>query len=1269
MHDLIAEKFLLGNYSYVAMHGALDRWETFASLGLIGQTENAIAGLTAFRNDEAAFYSAVAYWISGDESRAARLLESSSLCHARNLLEFIRKPYIQVLSQFDQYKWIDAVNSDGRFNVVNFGFSSQDLTNGPYADIQKFYNRQSPPDFYVCKTAEWHLIPPNLQQLPCPLFGYTADYDAHIQAVHPWLSVFDELITTDDAQWCQVGKLSGKPVASYLKSYGIPDQLPPIPGHDRPVDVFISGTVLHPYHPDKAWLFNQILSIPGINIVFYNGFLPADAYYEMLGKSKICFTYIRFPGGTPSRGLESLAMGSALLVQEESILQLLLNKDAGVFTYSLEKGNIGQGIVNILSNWPEISVSANRGARIVRDEFSTSKVASQFFRFLTFLAAKPRTAARIPPAIKLDQRRSTFWKGWRFSEQVLSDLRTANISNWLQQLNDNPRPQLVIDIARECILGYASGAYLPAAQVYGASLEPPSYLMKCLEICAVGINRFPRCLVLRFNMIRTALHFGTSDMVKQSLVLIDETMSLPESYWEIDPMEDVFPFDYFSQLFNYRLYFDMVTSHLMDEAIPATRFVQPILASLSHYRSFYTKNLSDFANAVALDPDFPFYRYYYARRLIEIGFTEKLTEAGTLLEDLADKSMLFKEAYLLLKELDHSGRYHSSRFDELKRKNAQGELSIFLQKHEAGNWLDPQLKGVDDCQTILQGPHGKSELPSHTNAASKIKILFIHMEFTTWRGARAWTYPANLGLEEGFAANNCEYFTIPTFHGVSSGFSISWLKYAKDLCSGKVFDQVWIELVHTDPGEEVMAWITSIAPVRVGILPESLKYSQEDYWLQPVLKFRGLAVRERIKHMTHVLAVDEHDVDDLNASGFVKALHWTGSVPERFIADPSPLPSDTRVVFPGTAYGQRKRWLEHPALRGLLSCSPSPDDATVYPVLFDAVNAVALSGMMRSSEISELHVSAYLDPIRHIRQKCFGIWMQSLKTHYAVVNLPSTTKAYAGRVAEVMAAGRPVITWEVPNSPQTSELFIDGEDILLYPADQPEILAEQILRLQKDRQFAQRIAKNGNRKIRTFYSIEKIVRQVLDWIYNGDEPGLGSKQSTFSMGLTQTNNTSEAEFKSQLHTLKTLFSAPELINLDTDQPIRNCKQGNKEEYDLIIHQVEELLHTKDVNRAIELLEESLCKHPEADEFLSRLLLIAGNYEKASVYNPIALSMNCLNADLLTDAGIISQHYNKWPEAVAYYNASIIHNPSKHSVLDGFLKIKEIYKMHKVVINT
>jgi hypothetical protein len=727
-----AELFAQGDYATVAREGGKDEWQTYAALGLIGKTREAVEGLPRFDHPEAEFYSAVARWIAGEDDEAARQLELIRGSHAQNLLALLRKPCIDVLAQWSWRRFgcsdlLSGVMADPRFHVRNISFHPDDLPNKPYANIHD-YCPSGPPDYYICAMVEWHLVPPNLQELPCPLFGQTADYDLHIQTVYPWLGLFDGLLVTDPSEWHDVSRVVRCPVYSFPKSFGVPSDVPPLRQGSREIDVYLSGTMLHPYHPDKAQLLHQLLSIPGLRLKILNGFNTAEDYYNDLASSKICVTYVRHPTALPTRGLEALAMGCALIVQEDSVLTLYAGPEQGVRTYELGHKNLPDVVKCVVANWPECARQAEAGAQLVREEFSLARVASQYLRFLTFLAARPRGPRSQCTTEGLHQKRCVLQKGWLPSDDhcrsaVLQDLAIHNQRRFQAVLTSAPTsPHTHIDIARESVLANYHRAE-------SKLIPTPQWLAFLRQVYYSAYERFPRSLVARFNGIRVMLHFGTPKLVSEALTLLDETLALPTTRWQIDVMEDVFPWDFFPQFFNYRSYFDRITKHLT-EGIPVEEHLcRLITASLYAYRGFYpachgfySQSLDDYQTAATLDPSFPYFRLWYVEQLLERGIPEDRSTAYRLLQELASDSLVFQEAFKMLEKS----------FGQTKRR---GWLKEVLRMYD--RLTVPKLRS--DRHQIRRGRHGRPELKAWQ---AEREHLYRHIRAIEsskfWKLRQAW---------------------------------------------------------------------------------------------------------------------------------------------------------------------------------------------------------------------------------------------------------------------------------------------------------------------------------------------------------------------------------------------------------------------------------------------------------------------------------------------------------------------------------------------------
>jgi len=370
-----------------------------------------------------------------------------------------------------------------------------------------------------------------------------------------------------------------------------------------------------------------------------------------------------------------------------------------------------------------------------------------------------------------------------------------------------------------------------------------------------------------------------------------------------------------------------------------------------------------------------------------------------------------------------------------------------------------------------------------------LRILIIQCEFTSWHWARAWSYSWGLGLEEGLAANQVEFLVVTT----------TWLAQARSICAGRQFDQIWInDLPHSggsegvDPIDEaVLDWLTNVAPIRIGFFMETIGYTEEELTEFPQLAERVSKWSKGLDAVTHIVTLDEKDATYLAERTQLPVFWAPSAVPKRWIQQPTEPPQHSAGLFAGSIYGRREEWLASDFLRERLTRQPSSEAGTLLPLLFDWLPGHRFRrSVLNYWPLPAFLYPAYLSGLRALRRQSYARWLQSLQSGTAVVNLPHLLKAYTCRVVEGMAAGRPVISWQIPERPRNRALFVEGEEILLYKT--PDELAAQIERVLSDSDFAQQLAQNARKKIKQWHTIEKRVEQILHWVDSGEVPTYGT---------------------------------------------------------------------------------------------------------------------------------------------------------------------------------
>lgn len=357
-----------------------------------------------------------------------------------------------------------------------------------------------------------------------------------------------------------------------------------------------------------------------------------------------------------------------------------------------------------------------------------------------------------------------------------------------------------------------------------------------------------------------------------------------------------------------------------------------------------------------------------------------------------------------------------------------------------------------------------------------MRLLLLILEGTVWRRARSLSYCTGWALEDALTAHGIEVVTIAE----------PWYPRARQICGSRRFDQVWVEigrLEHMD--ESLLDWVATRAPVRLGLIAESLHYTAAEIAAWPNWQRILDDFPKRLAYVTHLLTVDEADTRQT-----LPALWWPQAVPRWSVSKNSPPPAQSHAIFCGNPYTGRDAWLQNPALKPLLRHVPSAETGTLYPHLFNATH-LPLRGPLRGVLPGALGLpAAYNTAVRAIRRRCFQFWLQTLCTGHAIVNLPHRVKGYAGRVVEGMAAGRPVVSWEVPNRPRNRALFEPGKEILLF--DTPDQLAVHLDRLRRDEPFARQLATNARQKLLRYHTLEHRTRQILDWLDTGRQPDYGA---------------------------------------------------------------------------------------------------------------------------------------------------------------------------------
>jgi hypothetical protein len=350
----------------------------------------------------------------------------------------------------------------------------------------------------------------------------------------------------------------------------------------------------------------------------------------------------------PTRGLEALAMGCAVAVQEESCLRLFVDDDQGLVPYGPRSGSLAAAMQTILGDWQHHGAAAARGAVRVREQFAMTRVASSYLRFLTFRAAAPRATRRRLDTGDWCQKRVSVSRTW-LPPSPAARRRTmqANFRQLGRVLAQHPTAQGLLDMARELLCEFAF--YQQRGQAGADEQALFDDAIGLLERCS---HHFPSALVPRFVRLRALLHHGTADQRLHALQDAFDLVDRGPDNWQVDPADDVMPFDFHGELFDYRSYLDLVLQAAKGEMVPAPAFARLLLASLAGYVARKTGKPELHERAANWNPAFARYRLDWAGALLARGGDADRELAITLLRDLADGSTEFAAASRLLHALE-----------------------------------------------------------------------------------------------------------------------------------------------------------------------------------------------------------------------------------------------------------------------------------------------------------------------------------------------------------------------------------------------------------------------------------------------------------------------------------------------------------------------------------------------------------------------------------------------------------------------------------------
>jgi SAM-dependent methyltransferase/GT2 family glycosyltransferase len=381
------------------------------------------------------------------------------------------------------------------------------------------------------------------------------------------------------------------------------------------------------------------------------------------------------------------------------------------------------------------------------------------------------------------------------------------------------------------------------------------------------------------------------------------------------------------------------------------------------------------------------------------------------------------------------------------------------------------------------------------------KILLVQLEFDTWDHARAWSYTGGYSFYDGLTENGHSCTLLPAISGRKPDAPDSFIYAAPELLRGETFDEAWVWCVHTSYDKIFWDWLKTVAPVRVGVVMESLTHSEKEAQEFPHLLTRQEEVYAQLSHCTHALLADEFDIAGVEHQIGIPATWNVPMVPETSVRhdDAPDLESAPKAVFIGSTYGDRRRYLGNAELGTLLIRPQLPESNSDLPQHFADCHLSARQKLL-NREMTPSALVAFTTELRALRKNLFSLTLDGIRSGYCSVNLPSIVKCYPGRVFEAIASATPVAAWRIPDRVLCERLFGNGEEISLFATEAELVCRLQELRQSREKRENQVIGARNTLLVRHTSRIRMC--QYQRWIDAGESPDFMADQS-FKPSITE----------------------------------------------------------------------------------------------------------------------------------------------------------------------
>jgi glycosyltransferase involved in cell wall biosynthesis len=358
------------------------------------------------------------------------------------------------------------------------------------------------------------------------------------------------------------------------------------------------------------------------------------------------------------------------------------------------------------------------------------------------------------------------------------------------------------------------------------------------------------------------------------------------------------------------------------------------------------------------------------------------------------------------------------------------------------------------------------------------------LEFPSWELAKPWSYISGYAVVDALRNAGHDVELVVLLHGSDDETLARVIGAFND--RGARFDCAFFWLPHLEYGERFWRVADRLAPKRVGVLIESLRYTADEVSQLKHLARRRKQVLRSLAHCTHVITLDPADFRELESEGH-RAFWVAGIVPtvpdSTFVAFEE---KSTRLLSAGTIYaGQRQFMHERLVAHGVLD----PTERLQHsPELIAEFETAVAEVKRRAIGAAAAAVDTLLfERVRTARLALWHEYLRYLSRFAAVISLPAYFKGFPGRVFEGIMAGCAVFIFEVCDFERQKRVFRPGEHVYYLPAEPTDADIALLVAVANDPGRRRALAEAARQQAYANCDATIVMRRVMDWVSANDK--------------------------------------------------------------------------------------------------------------------------------------------------------------------------------------